>query len=461
MAPVYNNVNSSAGHTIGANNNLSGAGTITCPAGSYAYGTTGRSGKSVDYIGGLNCRNIYTGATTTVTNGAFGGGGGGTSTKPVDCGSGGLTGFWTASNNNVNLDGYGGACRPTSGCGSGDCGDAWTWVGNDGSGGGNNLNIVGDTQHLVNTVSGAKSNNNVVANFSWNTLNFDTIAGYPNKYLQQGAACCAGQDNSAECSNAKGGGLNCSSTLQNYCSQGDRIYSDSICTGAMGNGTLDATWARNQQLHWCQQGSNFNTDNCKNFCTASTGGDSTQKEACNTLYSSQCSQAANKSLDICSCSLNWSDYPAAATAVIDKIAGAPQEPLCYFSQCQQKGYLKTSKDKLACPACIQSQNIDITNATANLQNISQSCNVSTSTATSAAATTTAASSTPSGGTTSSTATSASVTPVAAVSTPTTTTATTTAATTASSSSKTPLLFAAGGVAGFCLLAAVAIAVTKR
>ena len=453
--------NNSQGHTIGNNSNLHGAGSITCPAASYAYSTGGRSGGSVDAITALNCRNVYTGATTTVTNGGFGGGGGGTSTKPVDCGAGGLTGFWGASNNG-NLDGYGGACRPTTGCGSGSCGDPWTWVGNDGSGGGNNLNIVGDNQHLVNTVSGATSNNNVVANFAWNTLNFDTIAGYPGKYLQQGAACCAGQDGSAECSSAKSGGLNCQSVLQNWCSQGDRIYSDGTCQTAAGNGALDGTWARNQQLAWCQQGSNFNSDNCKNFCTASTGNSSTQKEACNTLYSNQCSQAANKGLDICSCSLAWSDYPTAITAAIGKITGAPQEPMCYFSQCAQKGYLKTTKDKLACPACIQSQNIDITNSTASLQNISQSCNVSTSTGTTAAAANTAASSTPSGGTTSTTAASASVTPVATTPAAAVPATPATAAKTAVAASKTsPLVFIGVGAGAFCLLSVVAIAATKR
>jgi len=457
MAPVYT-ANSSQGHRIGANNSLSGASTISCPAGSYAYSTNGQSGKSVDQISGLNCRNIYTGATTSV-GGGFGGGGGGASSKPVDCGAGGLTGFWTASNNNVNLDGYGGACRPTSGCGSGDCGDNWTWVGNDGTGGGNNLNIVGDNQHLVNTVSGAKSNNNVVANFSWNTLNFDTIAGYPGKYLQQGAACCAGQDGSAECGNARGGGLNCQSVMQNWCSQGDRIYSDGTCKTAMGNNTLDGTWARNQQLAWCQQGSNFNTDNCKNFCTASTGDTSAQKEACNTLYSTQCSQTANKGLDICTCSLAWSDYPADITAGIDKITGAPHEPMCYFSQCAQKGYLKTTKDKLACPACIQSQNIDITNSTASLKNISQSCNVSTDTGTTAAAANTTASSTPSGGTTTATSSASSVTTAATPAAP--TSSTPIAVATTASKSSSPLIFVGGGVAAFCVFAAVAIAATKR
>lgn len=457
-------VQGNSASNIGQNNTAKNQGTITCPAGSYAYGTFGQSGGSVDSISGLNCRNIYTGATAVASQGGFGGGGGKASTKPINCGGNGLVGFWTYTRNNYNLDGLGGICR---GLNDGNRSDS----GLDGTSGGTCGNVhryTADTTRLINSVTGGTGNNNVVANFGYNTLNFDLMAGYGDRYLQQGAACCAGQDGSAECTSAKNGGLNCQSVLQNWCGQGDRIYSDGTCQTAMGNGTLDGTWARNQQLAWCQQGSNFNTDNCKNFCTASTGANSAQKEGCNTLYANQCAQPANKKLDICSCSLSWSDYPADITAGIDKIVGAPHEPMCYFSQCAQKGYLKTTKDKIACPACIQSQNIDINNSTASLKNISQSCNVSTSTGASAAATTTGASSTPSGGTTSTTSTAASVTPTpvaapATASTPATSSTPAPAPVTASTaSSKTsPLVFVGAGAAAFLLLSVVAIAATKR
>ncbi|DBA82213.1 TPA: hypothetical protein ACH3X1_007195 [Trebouxia sp. C0004] len=437
-------VQGNSANNIGQNNSLhqNSQGTITCPAGSYAYGTFGQSGKSVDSISGLKCRNIFDGTTSTVNQGGFGGGGGKASTNPIDCGGSGLAGFWTYTNNNTNLDGLGGICRPL---GNG----SRTDVGLNGTSGGTCGTVhryTGDTSRLVNSVTGATSNNNVVANFGYNTLNFSTIAGYGGN-SQAGAACCAGQDSSAECASGRGGGLNCSSTLQNYCSQGDRIYSDGICKAALGNGALDGTWAKNQQLAWCQQGSNFNTDKCKNSCTASTGENSTQKEACNTLYANQCTQPANKNLDICSCSLNWSDYPTDITAGIDKITGAPHEPMCYFSQCAKNGYLKTTKDKLACPACIQSQNIDITNSTASLKNISQSCNVSTNTSSSTAATNTAASSTPSGGATSATTTAASVTPAPVAPVVTAPAATATAAATATTVSAASITSIGNGSIG--------------
>ena len=93
------------------NNAIRDQGTLTCPPGSYAFATSGQSGKSVDRVSGLTCRNIYTGAVSNATGNAFGGGGGKASTKPIDCGGDALTGFWFNSKNYVNLDGFGGVCR--------------------------------------------------------------------------------------------------------------------------------------------------------------------------------------------------------------------------------------------------------------------------------------------------------------------------------------------------------------
>ena len=431
-------------------------GTISCPAASYATGTIGLSGNWVDSISGLSCRNVLTGATS-VASGKIGGGGGKQSTLPITCaGSDGLAGFgWKSGWGLMQLSGW---CRPIGGGGryakgNSGLGDAkFPWV-----------SKIGDDNHWVKSVSGAQGSNNVVSGFGFDTSDFNKIRGYGGS-SQSGANCCAGQDGSAECGEAKAGGLDCRGTLTNYCGQGDRVFTDGICKTAVGNGSLDPTWARNQQMAWCQQGANFNSDNCKAFCTASTGNNTAQKESCNQLYASQCSQPANKGLDICSCSLAWSDYPADATAVINKIAGAPQEPLCYFSQCQQKGYLKTTKDKLACPACIQNQSININNSTANLKDISQSCNVTLDTGKTAAAANTAATSTPSGGTSTSTTGGSTVTPTPTSSNSTPSTPTPTPAPTPTptvSKSTTPLIFVGAGVGVFFLLTVVAIAATKE
>ncbi len=466
MAALEAAINTELNKVAGTANNASGVGnnptrvnqgTISCPAASYATGTVGLSGDWVNSITGLNCRNALTGATS-IASGSIGGGGGQQSTVPIACnGTDGLAGFgWKSGWALMQLSGEcrapGGAkyAKGNSGLGSG----SFPWVAS-----------VGDDNHWVKSVSGAtgvEKSKQYLANFGFDTLNYNQIRGYAGNSAS-GAACCANQDGSTECSEAKQGGLDCTATLQGYCGAGDRMFSDGTCQVAVGNGTLDGTWARNQQLAWCQQGSNFNTDNCKNFCTATTGENSTQKEACNALYANQCTQPANKSLDICSCSLNWSDYPADATAVIAKIAGAPQEPMCYFAQCIQKGYKHETGDKISppCPACIQSQSINITDSTADVKNVSQSCNVSTSNGTSAAAANTAASSTPSGGTTSSTSSSASVTPVAPATTATTTTAAASASTPTSTTKTSPLLFVGAGAVAFCLISVVAIAATKR
>ena len=167
----------------------------------------------MDSISGLSCRNIYTGAVSSASGNGFGGGGGKASTNPINCGNDGLTGFWVNSSRNVNLDGFGGVCRST-GCGGGSCGLSTRDVGVDGSAccgsdTSRNDHRIADGSHLVTSVTGAKSNNNVVANFGYSTLNFDGMAGYNGQYLQQGAACCAGQDGGAECQSAKNGGLNC------------------------------------------------------------------------------------------------------------------------------------------------------------------------------------------------------------------------------------------------------------
>ena len=453
-----NKVVQTANNASGVGNNPTqvNQGTISCPAASYATGTIGLSGAWVNSITGLNCRNALTGATS-VAGGSIGGGGGQQSTLPISCnGSDGLAGFgWKSGWALMQLSGE---CRapggPAYAKGNSGLGDGkFPWVAR-----------VGDGDHWVKSVSGAtgvEKNKQYMANFGFDTLDFNKIRGYGGS-SQSGANCCAGQDGSTECGEAKSGGLDCRGTLTNYCGQGDRVFTDGICKTAVGNGSLDPTWARNQQMAWCQQGANFNSDNCKAFCTASTGSGSTQKESCNQLYASQCSQPANKSLDICSCSLAWSDYPADITAVIDKIGGAPHEPMCYFSQCAQKGYLKTTKDKLACPACIQNQSINITNSTASVKDISQSCNVTLDTGKTAAAATTAATSTPSGGTSSSTTGGSTVTPSSPTPTTTPSTPTPTVTPTLSiSKSTTPLIFVGAGVGVFLLLTVVAIAATKE
>ena len=74
---------------IGNDNRLlSGQSTLQCPPASYVTGTLGQSGGWSDRISGVTCKNVYTGATSTVTNGGFGGSGGKSSTNPITCNTG-------------------------------------------------------------------------------------------------------------------------------------------------------------------------------------------------------------------------------------------------------------------------------------------------------------------------------------------------------------------------------------
>ena len=436
---------------IGTNGDLKESGMLTGPPGSYAFATTGKSGKSVDRVEGLKCRNIYDNKESMATGNGFGGGGGKAAKYPVDCGGDGLTGFATISN--TNLDGLGGRCRTTN-CGGGSCGLGVREAGLSGVDG-RRVTLLGDGSHLINSVWGNRSGNNVVANFGWSALNFDVMKGAVpgGRYEAWGAACCARNEGGAECQSARNGGLNCTDVMQNWCKQGDRIFSDPACRG----GTLDNTWARNQQLAWCQQGSNFNNDNCKAFCTAKGGEQHDKKEACNQLYDRKCAEPANKNLGICSCSWKWSEYPEEARKLIDKIAAAPQTPVCYFSECINNGYKYQTGDKIhpPCPGCIQSQTISVNNATANLNNISQSCNITTNKATE-----TATNSTPSGGGSTVTPTPSNPTPPAPTP-PTPAPAPSTPTPTPSSKSTSPLIFVGAGVGVFFLLTVVAIAATKE
>lgn len=352
------------------------------------------------------CRNIYTGATTLV-GGSIGGPGGKASTNPIQCKDGdGLTGFHTW--NTTNLDKYSGYCRSAA-CGGGSCGLSTYEVGSNGKGSKGEQVSIADGAHLVNSISGAESTNKVVAQMGFNTLNFDVIAGYPNKYLNQGAICCIGQDSSGECNSAKNGGLDCRSVLQNYCSQGDRIFTDGICTTAINQNQLDPTWVMNQKKAFCS--SNLTNSNCLDFCTSKTGKVTDQKNWCDQQWSVWAEKNPKDPLSSCLLPLNSSNYPLYEQYVkLNQSAGATADPRCFSSTCVQSGYQPGSDPH--CPQCVQQQLVDVgANVTdTKLNNILQTCggassssipnaSSSSNTPTSSSPSTSTPSSTPSSGAT--------------------------------------------------------------
>lgn len=364
--------------------------TIKCPPGYYATGLVGSSGDVVDNIQGITCKNIFTGDTQNITGPQFGHNGGSRPINPIQCRSAdGLGGFHL--NSGGTLDRLIGVCRaagPQS-C----CGQEFYDAGQLGKATYNDQYYTGGWGNMVTQVSGSSGQNKgFVTKFGWDTRDFSKMLGY-TKDNTAAASCIMGNDKSAECSDTlAAGALDKTAIMQNFCSQGSNIFDSSLCDSALNQKILDPTWYGKQKLNWCSQGENFNDQKCKTFCTADTGAALPDglKESCNALYKNSCQNPAYANYPICSSLLPWGAYPGAGE--LDKIPGAAQDPLCYFSDVKQYGYKRDLITNLGCPLCVQKQEISIVDAAnTNVSNITQKCNVSqgSSPASSAPATTAA------------------------------------------------------------------------
>ena len=199
-------------------------------------------------------------------------------------------------------------------------------------------------------------------------------------------------------------GVTDAASFYSYCVTGDNIWSQPVCAGnSYGNniGQLKIAYCRNNPTDsrctnycsssdaahdgvqsacsalytdpssgYCAQGQNLDTPFCKNLCTATTGADPWgYKGNCNQIYANACALDKYKDLDICACSKPWSSYPG--SDIISKITGAPQKPVCYFSECISKGY-KDGSD-VQCPKCVQGQDISVGGSANSVANAVQSC----------------------------------------------------------------------------------------
>lgn len=346
------------------------------------YSMSGRAGGAVDQLNGLGCRNIITGDTTTTGgNGSLGTSGGGVPVTLTSNNGEGNHALYIRNHNEVEH------IMPIwrRGTGPGQCCDGAEYDASDlfGPRQGNNWRkYYCDPNHMINSISGgASGNGGKLTNFSFSCRNFANMTNIGKNPLN----CCSGIDTSQDCQDVKQY-LNCPAKLKTYCGTNDNIMSDNICQTAVGNKTIGEQDANSLRFAWCSQGSNFANQHCLDLCNATTGIDDNKmtnngenlKQQCNALYSQKCADPANQTAhgtDICSCSLPWTSYPG--YALLAKIPGAPQSPQCYFAQCRSKGYLDKPVAAYSCPQCIQNQLIDVKNASnVNLQNISQSCNIS-------------------------------------------------------------------------------------
>jgi hypothetical protein len=349
----------------------------------------GQSGKSVDQITGLKCKDVFNGSLSTITTNRIGGTGGSAPTNAIACDPNqALHGFkyWAGTN----LDGLTGVCLN---------GDSGVMGNNQANGAGQH---VEDNDNWVSSVTGATSSNNVIANFGYDTRNFTQMKSLASD-ASAGMDCCIGNNTSPECADAKSsGGLDCGKIAEQYCSQGDSMWTtspDDKCSKALSQGKFTLDWLKQTQLSWCSQSANFNTAHCMQLCTAGTGEETASgfspsiKTQCNTIYETACAKPANKGLDICSCLWDWTEYPQDlqdAVSNIKPVPGVP-EPRCYWPTCVKAGYKKDVLKSGVCPACISSQTINIINNNAAVGAITQQCNNSSTTSSASSGTAAAAS----------------------------------------------------------------------
>ena len=360
--------------------------TQSCPNGSYISHITTKSGDGVDSIQSIVCKDVVSGAQTGSIGPPFGGGGG--TTQAVDCSaSAGVAGFQintrNASNQGSDINGMRGFCRSvtdtsnntsaaTGNCmGAGNCPSANTTV-----------NACPSGQVAYQLSGGTTSGNKLVGNFSFSCKKLSGSAGLAQNSLARGK-CIVGDDSSADCGEIRGllsaQGAS-GADVKGYCSQGDNIINSGNCVSWYRGGQSDG--ANYHQIMvgpdglsgWCTQGTNINSAQCAQYCTADSGNSTSQKTACDTLYTNACSQPANQGFAICSSLQPWSSFPG--IDAIEKIPGAPRDPLCYFSEPRASGYKKVPLNIQNCPQCVQNQTISISNSTASaVSNIQQICPV--------------------------------------------------------------------------------------
>ena len=189
----------------------------------------------------------------------------------------------------------------------------------------------------------------------------------------------------------------CNSVFSNYCSQGDRIFTNPQCLTwanrnndsanaikenyCIGNPTSDKcnAWgnmpANNARWNgilqkYCSDQNNLGTPFCKTNMRNIGGIDDAVSTWC----------AAHPTDPFCSCTVGITQIPEYQNAS-QSIRRFLTNPKCYYNTCLNQGYLTTVQRNNPCPSCINS--IDVSGAVGgNIDNIAQSCNQSASTSTS-------------------------------------------------------------------------------
>ncbi len=372
--------------------------TMQCPAGSYVTSLSGHAGADVNQIENMTCYNVVTRQTSGPLQVNTLGHNGGGNPVAIACNTGndGLVGFNVATQasnqTGKNVTGLKGIC---AGFPSGSQYNAGSW-GNVNNG----WNFPCPTGYNVYQINGgaASSENGYLAGLSYGCKSLGGASTMAGNGVSRGK-CIVGDDSSTDCAEIKSilsGQGSKESDVESYCAQGSNILLPN-CSAYYNN---DPTNVNYQQIMvgpsgYCTAGTNFTTNLCTNFCTATTGNSlpNGKKDVCNTLYEQKCAvPPASNTFPICNSLQPWGSYPGAAE--LDKIPGAIQDPECYFADVIAHGYKKAPTSSLGCPACVQNQSITLSDSTDSaISDVVQSCNVSNGTSTPTTATP-AASTTP-------------------------------------------------------------------
>lgn len=346
---------------------------LTCPAGSYITGLAGRAGSNVNKVDSITCRDVVTGARVTVasqTPGSVPNSFGTTNAEnpvTVSCnGNDGLTGLRLVADGEVN--GLQGTCKPPDNSQPAYFTGLW---------GHSNWNKDDRCDSLLYQIEGGQSNHggtHNVTNLRYACKNFAGMQAILNDPVKRGR-CAVGDDASAECQEVSASLGKQKADVNAYCASGATISTSKNCQNYYNNDRSNPDY-RSIMLSYCRSGANWLSDFCTSYCTASDSASTPAKADCDVLYKGQCDATKhpdNAQLPICSCLQPWTSYPGHET--IDQIPGAPQRVSCYFSNCIANGYKPITDSSEPCPACVQSQKISLSNATADVSNIKQVCNV--------------------------------------------------------------------------------------
>lgn len=350
---------------------------LTCPAGSYIVGLTGRAGPNVNKVDTAVCRDVATGAQTTLVSQAAGatdnqfGTTGAENPVTIFCsGTDGLTGLHLVSDGEVN--GMQGTCRQVGRTDAGNDYYTGKW------GTASNWNHDDRCASLLFQVEGGRSNHggsHNVTNLRYACKDFAAMQALAADPARRGA-CAVGDDSSPACAELKGSLGRNAADVAAYCSVGLNAGNDN-CQKYY-NGDRSNSDYRTLMKQYCAAGDNWQTAVCKDYCTAADSGATMAKADCDAIYRAKCDPATNPKnakLPLCSCLQPWTSY--SGHNVIDLIPGAPQRASCYFDTCIQYGYRPQVDSSQQCPVCIQNSVITVTNAQADIRNIAQTCNVNT------------------------------------------------------------------------------------